>query len=111
MLEAVSAAGAGMAGYTLLRLPWEVRDLFKAWLQQHYPLRAEHIMARIRDMRGGQENDPEFGSRMKGEGLFADLLRDRFSVACRRFGLNAGGRSRLDTGRFRVPGPQQGTLF
>ena len=111
VLEAVSEAGATMAGYTLLRLPWEVKELFKDWLQRHYPLRAEHIMARIRDMRGGRENDPEFGSRMKGEGQFADLLRKRFEVACRRFGLNAGARGRLDVTKFRVPRPDQGTLF
>jgi len=57
-----------MAGYTLLRLPWEVKDLFKDWLERNYPLKAKHVMARIRDMRGGRENDPQFGSRMKGEG-------------------------------------------
>ena len=62
------AAGARTASFTLLRLPWEVKDLFKGWLEQHVPLKAAHIMARIRDMRGGRENDPEFGTRMKGEG-------------------------------------------
>ena len=111
VLEAVSGAGARMAGYTVVRLPWEVRELFKDWLQRHYPLRAGHIMARIRDMRGGRENDPEFGSRMKGEGQFAELLRNRFSIACKRLGLNVAARNRLDTEKFRRPGPQQGTLF
>src|SRR5262247_1520580 len=89
VLEAVAAAGARNASFTLLRLPWEVKDLFKGWLEQHYPLKAAHIMARIRDMRGGRENDPEFGSRMKGEGEYAELLRGRFEIACRRLGLNA----------------------
>ena len=111
VLEAVSEAGARTAGYTLLRLPWEVRELFKDWLERHYPLKATRVMARIREMRGGRENDPNFGSRMKGEGQFAELLRKRFDIACRRLGLNAGERNRLDTTRFRRPGPEQGILF
>jgi len=111
LLEAVSEAGARMAGYTLLRLPGEVKELFKDWLERHYPLKAKHVIARIRDMRGGRDNDPEFGSRMKGEGQFAELLRKRFDIACRRLGLNAGERNRLDTSKFRRPERQQGTLF
>ena len=111
VLEAVSEAGARMAGYTVLRLPWEVKGLFKDWLERHYPLRAKHVMARIRDMRGGRDNDPQFGSRMKGEGHYAELLRKRFEIACRRLALNAGGRNRLDTTRFRRPDPPQGKLF
>ena len=100
-----------MAGYTLLRLPWEVKDLFKDWLERNYPLKAKHVMARIRDMRGGRDNDPQFGSRMKGEGQFAELLAKRFALACQRLGLNAGGRSRLDITKFRRPGPRQESLF
>ncbi len=111
VLEAAQDAGARMAGYTVLRLPWEVKDLFRDWLERHYPLKAKHVMARIRDMRGGRDNDPNFGSRMKGEGQFAELLRNRFALACRRLGLNAGERNRLDTAKFRRPGPQQGALF
>jgi DNA repair photolyase len=111
VLEAVSEAGARMAGYTLLRLPWEVKGLFKDWLERHYPLKAKHVMARIRDMRGGRDNDPQFGSRMKGEGLYADLLRKRFDLACKRLGLNAGGRNPLDTAKFHPPGPRQEALF
>jgi DNA repair photolyase len=111
VLEAVSEAGACMASYTLLRLPWEVKELFKDWLERHYPLRAKHVMARIRDVRGGRENDPDFGSRMRGEGEFAELLRRRFEVACRRLGLNAAERSSLDCSKFRRPGPLQGMLF
>src|SRR5206468_11454311 len=99
VLEAVSEAGACMAGYTVLRLPWEVKDLFKDWLERHYPLKAKHVMARIRDMRGGRENDPNFGSRMKGEGQFAELLRDRFEIACKRLGLNAEKRKVLDASK------------
>jgi DNA repair photolyase len=108
VLEAVAGAGARSASFTLLRLPWEVKELFKGWLEQHYPLRAARIMARIRDMRGGRENDPEFGSRMKGEGQYAELLRGRFEVACRRLKLNADKSYRVDTGKFRRP---QGSLF
>jgi DNA repair photolyase len=111
VLEAVSVAGARMAGYTLLRLPWEVNDLFKDWLERNYPLKAKHVMARIRDMRGGRDNDPRFDSRMKGEGQFAELLSKRFELACNRLGLNAGGRKRLDTTKFRRPSPPQGNLF
>ncbi|HKW38511.1 MAG TPA: PA0069 family radical SAM protein, partial [Burkholderiales bacterium] len=101
VLEAVAAAGACSASFTLLRLPWEVKDLFKSWLERHHSLKAAHVMARIRDMRGGRENDPEFGSRMKGEGQYAELLRKRFDVACRRLGLNADKRYHVDTAKFR----------
>jgi len=111
VLEAVSEAGASLAGYTMLRLPWEVKGLFKDWLERNTPLKAAHIMARIRDTRGGRENDPEFGSRMKGEGQFAELIGKRFAIACRRLGLNTGKRNQLDTKKFRQPGPAQMPLF
>jgi DNA repair photolyase len=111
VLAAAHAAGASMGGYTIVRLPWEVKDLFKDWLKRHYPLKAAHIMARIRDMRGGRENDPEFGSRMRGEGPFAELIRRRFDVACKRLGLNTGERNRLDTAKFHLPSPAQRVLF
>ena len=111
VLEAVAEAGARWASFTLLRLPWEVKDLFKGWLEQHYPLKAAHVMARIRDMRGGRENDPEFGSRMRGEGQYAELLRGRFEIACRRLGLNADRRYHVDTAKFRRPSSPQGSLF
>jgi DNA repair photolyase len=88
-----------------------VKDLFKDWLERHYPLKAKHVMARIRDMRGGRDNDPRFGSRMKGDGQFAELLRRRFELTCKRLGLNAGGRNRLDTTKFRRPDPPHGKLF
>jgi DNA repair photolyase len=111
VLEAAAAVGARAAGFTVLRLPWEVKDLFKNWLEQHHPLKAAHIMARIRDMRGGRDNDPEFGSRMKGEGQFAELLRSRFAVACKRLGLNADKRGGLETGKFLRPEGPQRSLF
>jgi DNA repair photolyase len=100
ILEAAAAAGARSAGYVLLRLPYEIKELFKDWLQNHYPLKAEHVMSRIRQMRDGRENDPGFGSRLRGQGLLAELLAQRFEKACRRLGMNAE-RLGLDTTRFR----------
>ena len=102
VLEAAAAAGASCAGYVLLRLPYEIKDLFKDWLQRHYPLKAAHVMSRLRQMRDGRENDSEFGSRMKGQGLFADLLARRFEAACERLGLDRG-RGGLDITQFRRP--------
>ena len=113
ILEAAAKAGATGAGYHLMRLPWEVKDIFKAWLEEHFPLKAAHVMSRVREMREGRENDPDFGSRMTGTGLFAELLRKRFEVACARFGFERGDRDfRLETSLFRPPSPQgQGRLF
>jgi DNA repair photolyase len=105
ILEACAAAGAGWAGYVLLRLPYEIKDLFREWLQEHYPQRASHVMSLIRDMRGGRDNDPRFGTRMRGTGPFAELLRNRFHLACRRHGLNASRRAELNTTLFRPPTP------
>src|SRR5690606_28368957 len=68
VLEAARAHGARSAGYVLLRLPWEVKDIFRDWLERHYPLKAKHVMSRVHQMRGGRDNDPRFGSRMSGEG-------------------------------------------
>ena len=87
-----------------MRLPYEVKDLFRNWLETHYPLKARHVMSRIHQMRDGHDNDPDFGSRMCGSGTLADLLRQRFDIACERFGFNSGRRHRaLDTARFRRP--------
>ncbi len=105
ILEACAAAGVGWAGYVLLRLPYEIKDLFREWLQEHYPQRASHVMSLIRDMRGGHDNDPRFGTRMRGTGPFAELLRNRFHLACRRLGLNASKRGELNTTLFRPPPP------
>ena len=102
ILEAASEAGALSAGYVLMRLPYEVKDLFKDRLKHHYPLKAEHVMSRVKQMRGGRENDPEFGTRMRGSGEFADLLRMRFEKACKRLGLNEHRRV-LDIAQFRRP--------
>jgi DNA repair photolyase len=102
VLQAAHQHGAHSAGYTLLRLPYELKDLFRDWLAVHYPLKAAHVMSRMREMRGGRDNDPEFGSRFRGNGLFADLLAQRFRKACERLGLNLEDRP-LATGLFRPP--------
>jgi DNA repair photolyase len=103
VLEGAAAQGASMAGYQILRLPYELKDLFKDWLERHYPLKAAHIMSQIRQMRGGRENDARFGSRMSGEGIFAKLQENRFRLACERYGLNLNGRNQVDTARFKPP--------
>lgn len=108
VLEAAAEAGAGMAGWILLRLPNEVRPLFKEWLAAHYPQRAGHVISIVRQSRGGRENDPDFGSRMTGSGNFVDLIRKRFDLACKRLGLNSevdhmASRKGLDRSLFRPP--------
>jgi DNA repair photolyase len=105
VLDAAAAHGARSATWVMLRLPREVKDLFRDWLAQHYPLRAAHVMSLVAQVRGGRANDPEFGSRMRGEGLFADLIARRFAIACKRLGLNEDRTLHLDTTRFRPPRP------
>lgn len=114
ILDQAAAAGARVAGYTVLRLPHEVKDLMREWLALHLPERAAHVMNVLRDLRGGRDNDPEFGSRMRGQGAYAELLRQRFAVACRKFKLNRGREALdLDVTRFVPPRPPsaQGELF
>ena len=96
ILEAAAAHGATTAGWIMVRLPREVAPLFRAWLDEHYPLRAAHVMSVIQQLRGGRDNDPEFGTRMRGTGNFADLIARRFEIAARRFGLNRDRRARRD---------------
>ena len=102
ILDAAAHAGAKEASYVLLRLPLEVRDLFREWLMANYPDRYRHVFTLIRDMRGGRDYDAAFGTRMRGEGEFAALFERRFGIACRRLGLNRGReQTGLDTSRFR----------
>lgn len=105
VLEAAIEAGASSAGYIVLRLPWEVSPLFRQWLQAHFPDRAQRVMNRIQDMRGGKDYDASFATRMHGTGVWADLLRQRFDKACRRLGVTHRNReyARLDTSQFRRP--------
>jgi DNA repair photolyase len=112
VLEIAWEHGARQAGYVLLRLPWEVKDLFKDWLERNYPLKAKHIMSRVHEMREGRDNDPSFGSRMIGSGRFAELLEQRFDIACKRIGFNARRGRTLSKALFSVPGkPLQMPLF
>ncbi|SEA22147.1 PA0069 family radical SAM protein [Paraburkholderia sartisoli] len=101
VLEACAEAGASSASFIVLRLPWEVAPLFKDWLTAHFPDRADRVMSRVRDMRGGKDYDASFATRMKGEGLWADLLKQRFHNAARRLGLNERQRGILDMSQFR----------
>ena len=104
ILEAARDAGATGAGYVLLRLPHEVKDLFREWLTQHHPDRARHVMSLINQARGGKDYDPRFGTRMRGTGPYADLLRARFELATRRLGFTAAApRHELTTARFVRP--------
>jgi DNA repair photolyase len=100
IIAAIAAAGALQAHYVLLRLPHELKELFRQWLEEHFPDRAEHVMSLIRSARGGRENDPNFGSRMVGSGAWAHLLRDRFALVCKRHGLIKGNMRSLSTRAF-----------
>ncbi len=102
ILEAASEAGAEAAGYILLRLPLEIKDLFIEWLEAHFPDRKAHVLSLLRDMRGGGLYQSAWGKRMRGGGVYADLLARRFELACKRLHLNERDRP-LDTTRFRRP--------
>ncbi|MFL6706714.1 MAG: PA0069 family radical SAM protein [Massilia sp.] len=105
ILEAAAEAGATGAHYTVLRLPWEVNTLFQEWLQAHFPDRAQRVMNRVREMRGGKDYDADFATRMHGEGVWADLIRQRFTRAAEKYGLIVGGRrhEKLDCSQFQRP--------
>jgi len=102
ILEAAAAAGASSAFSIVLRLPWEVNPLFQQWLDQHFPERAARVMARVREMRGGKDYDARWGARLKGEGVWAQLLHQRFTKAVARLGLNRT-RVELDLTQFKRP--------
>lgn len=110
IIEACALAGATSAFYMPIRLPHEVVPLFKTWLETHYPDRKNKVMSIIRDMRGGKDNDPQFTSRMRGSGPWAELIRTRFNIACRKNGL-AMHLPTLRTDLFRPPAGKQLTLF
>jgi DNA repair photolyase len=102
IMQAAAVAGARHAGYILLRLPLELRQMFEDWLQTHFPDRAQHVLSLIRQARAGALNDPRFHHRMGGDGAYADLLRQRFTKAAGRFGLDRAD-AQLDCSRFAVP--------
>lgn len=112
VLERAAEAGATGAGYVALRLPREIKDLFREWLATDHPDRASRVMSLVRQMRGGLDYDPDWGKRMRGEGPIADLMSQRFAAAKKRFGLNARFDA-LDLSQFKVPAKagDQGDLF
>lgn len=110
IVAAAAQAGAQFAGFTPIRLPLGVAPLFEDWLGRHFPDRKVKVLQRIKGMRDGRLNDPKFGSRMRGQGEFAEMIAQMFAVACRKAGL--GGRSTgLSTDAFRKPGEKQLSLF
>ncbi|MBC9252939.1 radical SAM protein [Pseudomonas alcaligenes] len=110
LLEAAREAGAQSANYMLLRLPREVAPLFEEWLQAHHPQRAEHVLSLIRQSRGGELYDSRFGHRFRGQGVFAELLAQRFALAIKRLGLNRRADFDLDCSQFAPPGGQLALL-
>jgi DNA repair photolyase len=110
VLEACAQAGATSAGYVVVRLPFAVKDLFSAWLDQHFPARKEKILGRLREIRGGKLNDSRFGVRMSGEGEWAEMFGKMFRLHKKRFGLGERGPS-LSAASFSNGRPKQGSLF
>ncbi|MEY2559490.1 MAG: hypothetical protein QOE34_2915 [Verrucomicrobiota bacterium] len=105
IVEACAKAGAQFAGYTIVRLPWAIAPLFAHWLDEHFPEKKQKVLERIRHIRGGTKlNDARWGTRTKGEGIFAEQIRSMFEVSCRRFGI--GDRPELSTAAFRRPREQ-----
>lgn len=114
VLERAREAGAAAAGYVILRLPHEVKQLFREWMERHEPDKTKRVFSAIRDLRSGRENDPAYFSRMRGQGVFAELVRARFQKARRKLQLDNNSRGALNTGLFQPPvaqGPQQSLGF
>ena len=114
VLERAREAGAGAAGYVILRLPHEVKQLFREWMERHEPDKTKRVFSALRDLRNGKENDPAYFSRMRGQGVFAELVRARFQKARRRLQLDSNARGALNTGLFSPPvaqTPQQSLGF
>jgi DNA repair photolyase len=113
ILEKSAESGASTAAYVLLRLPHEIKDLYKEWLDTHYPLKTSHVMNMITELRSGKKNDPNFHTRMTGTGVYADLISKRFIKACKKYNLNMGEKVILDTSQFTKPvlQGQQHSLF
>src|SRR5262249_37423270 len=110
IVSAVAKAGAKTASYVPLRLPFGVAPLFEEWLTINRPLQKEKILGRIREIRGGRTNDPNFGSCMHGEGPYAQHLAELFQISCRKVGLSTI-RPKLSAASFRPPGGSQISLF
>lgn len=114
VIEAVSKAGASHAGFVVLRLPHELKDIFIQWLQMHFPDRWRRVINRIRDIRGGELYQSEFGQRMMGDGVYTELFKKRFQLACKKYQMGcesrAGDGAQLDTSQFKKQ-YEQFTLF
>ncbi len=111
LISAAAKAGASFAAHTPVRLPGAVRPVFEDWLSRHFPERKEKVLNRIRSMRGGKLNDPNFGTRMRGEGFVADHIAQLFEISCRRAGIERGRFPRLSTAGFRQAEEGQRRLF
>ncbi|MEM7016245.1 MAG: PA0069 family radical SAM protein [Pseudomonadota bacterium] len=109
ILQTCHEHGAATAAYVMLRLPHEVKDLFETWLQDHYPLKAEHVLNLMRSIHSGKLYNAEFGARMRGQGEYADLLSKRFKLACKRLGLNQERHS-MDCSQFKAVEEDTGQL-
>ena len=111
IVEMAADHGARHASWILLRLPHELKELFRDWLASHLPDRASHVMSLLREASGGKDYDNRYGVRQRGRGPYAAMIRDRFRAACRRFGMgDVRDRTSLDCTRFRPPGQQQMAL-
>lgn len=110
IIQSAADAGARGAGYIMLRLPYGVSDIFTSWLEGNYPDRKDKVLNRIKSVRGGKLNSSEFHSRMRGEGIYADQVRDMFDIACRKAGIH-GNNLELSTDNFKRPDGSQLTLF
>ena len=111
ILAAAHDAGARSAGHIVLRLPRNVKELFTTWLEQHYPERSGKVLNRLRAMRGGELDDPRFGVRMKGTGVYAEQIRSLFELSRQRAGFDRAGVPPLSTAAFQCPGEAQQSLF
>jgi DNA repair photolyase len=110
ILQAAAVAGARSAGYVLLRLPHELGALFREWLEQHEPLKSQHVLSRLQAAHGGKDYDSRWGQRQRGSGEYAALLAQRFRLACTRFGLNQGASFVHNTRLFVPPRDAPGQL-
>jgi DNA repair photolyase len=109
ILDAAANAGVTEAGYVMLRLPLEIKDLFREWLKEHFPDKSKHVIALARDLHGGRDYDATFGKRQTGSGPYAWSIGRRFELACRRLGLNRR-KLRLSTKLFQPPAPKRDQL-